>query len=162
MNEFDNLFNEYFGDKNGIDKMIKLMQKLNFGGGFGGMSPEESNLGEPDSVEEFEQDGIKFIKSVWETPHGQIIRMTTKEDVQFTNEHFRRTNTPTGRPINNSPRRQLSLEERLEKAKKEENYELCAQLRDEIKTRDEKKENKEKTTEKPDNKVLSKEDEWNF
>lgn len=175
MNEFDKLFNEHFGENNNnpYERIIKLMQQLNAGGGFGGINPEETNLGEPDEIVEFEQDGVRLVKSTWNTPYGQIVRIVTKEDIKFTNEFFNRNNIPTGRKKVNV---ELTLEEQLEIAKRTENYELCAELRDKIKARDEekiagenknnkgipKKDNKDETSENLDNKGFPEIDEWNF
>jgi hypothetical protein len=172
MNEFDNLFNKYFGDnrENPIEKMMKLVQQLNLGGGFGGVNPEETDLGKPDSIVEFEQDGIKLIKSTWNTQYGQIVRIVTKEDVEFSNNFFKQNNIPTGEKI------ELSLEEQLKIAEKVENYELCSELRDKIKARDEakianeskdkkelaKKDEKNKTSENLNNEGFTSEDGWNF
>ena len=174
MNEFDKLFNEYFGENNNnpIENMMKYIQQLNVGGGFGGISPEETNLGKPDSIVEFEADGVKLIKSTWNTPYGQIVRIVTKEDVQFTSDYFKKNNIPTGETYT----KELTLEEQLDVAKKDENYELCAELRDKIKARDEekvagenknnkgipKKDNKDEASENLDNKGFPEEDEWNF
>ena len=140
MNEFDELFNQYFGDNkgdSGMDKMMKLIGKLNNGGGFGGMSPSESTLGEPDTIREFEKDGVTFIESTWETPQGTIVRIETKENVEFTSDYFKKTGIPLGKKL--SKEREMTLEEKLEIAKKVEDYETCAELRDEIEARDERK-----------------------
>jgi len=152
MSEFDDLFNEYFGGKKnneGINKMMDLMSKLNSGGGFDGVSPDEKNLGEPTSIREFERDGIMFVESIWETEFGSIIRVSTKGDVDLSSDLFNKRKGPTNK---------LSLEDRLKLAVKEENYEEAAKLRDKIA----KKENKVEASENLDNKGLTEDDDWNF
>jgi len=165
MNEFDDLFNQYFGgDKkkptnDGINKIINLMGKLNSGGGLGGMNPDEEKLGKADSTRTFKRDGIQFEESTWETEFGTIVRITTKEDIEFSEDFFNRNNIPFGRNnIKAEPVEELSLEEHLKLAVKEENYELAVEIRDLIA----KKENKDKVSENLNNKGFPEEDEWNF
>lgn len=165
MNEFNELFNQYFGSGdrplNSMERMMRLMARLNMGGGLSGMNPEEANLGEPTSKEEFEEDGVVYVKSTWQTPEGVIVRIETKENIQFSSEYFKKNGIPLGEKI--TP--ELTLEEQLEQAVKVENYEKCAELRDLIKKRDEeiqRKENKDLASENLDNKGLPDEDEWNF
>ena len=141
MSEFDDLFNEYFGDKKKsevINKMIDLMSKLNSGGGFDGISPDEKNLGEPTSVREFERDGVMFVESIWETEFGSIIRISTKEEIDFSSDFFKKNNIPFGKKVNS--KKEIPLEVQLKMAVDEENYEEAAKLRDKIA----KKENKNK------------------
>jgi hypothetical protein len=168
MNEFDELYNQYFGNNkkkpmdvanDRINRIISLMNKLNSGGGFGGMSPDEEKLGEPTKTTTFERDGVTFEESTWETDYGTIVRITTKEDIEFTPDFFKKNNIPFGR--NNRKEetiKELTLEEQLNIAVKSENYEEAAKIRDLI----EKKENKEKASENLDNKGLPEKDEWNF
>lgn len=180
-NEFNKLFNQYFGgekkpnkdiDPSGkMGKMIDFMSKLNKEG-ISGLNAEEAELGDPDSVRTFKQDGVTFIESSWNTKYGTIIRLETKDDIEFSDDYFNRNNIPTGRdePV------EMSLEEELELASKRENYELCAKLRDEIKAKNEekiagenknnkgipKKENKDKASENLDNKGFPEDEDWNF
>jgi len=157
MNEFDGLFNEYFGEDHneGLNKIMDLMSKLNSGGGLGGLNPEEESLGEPTSKREFERDGVVFEESRWETPHGTVVRITTKEDIEFSSDFFKQNNIPFGKTYD---KKEKSLEEQLKIAVKEEKYEEAAKIRDLI----EKKENKGKVSETIDNKGVTDEDEWNF
>ena len=160
MNEFDKLFNDNFGDdedkKNeGLNKMMDLMAKLNDGGGLDGLSGDESSLGEPTSRREFERDGVMFEESTWDTPHGTIVRIATKEDIEFKSDFFKKNNIPFGKSYD---REELSLEEQLKIVVKEENYEEAAIIRDLI----DKKDNKNKVSETLDNKGIIEEDEWNF
>ena len=147
MNEFDELYNQYFGNNkkkqinNSNDRMnriIDLMNKLNSGGGFGGMSPDEENLGEPTKTTTFERDGVIFEESTWDTEFGTIVRITTKEEIEFTPDFFNKNNIPFGRNnINEETIEEITLEEQLKIAVKTENYEEAAKIRDII----EKKEN---------------------
>lgn len=168
MNEFDELYNQYFGNNkknlmggvnDRLNSIINLMNKLNSGGGFGGLNPEEENLGEPTKTTTFERDGVKFEESTWETEFGTIVRITTKEDIAFTPDFFKQNNIPFGRPNRKEePIKELTLEEQLTIALKSENYEEAAKIRDLIV----KKDNKEIPSENLDNKGFTEKDEWNF
>ncbi len=159
MNEFDKLFNEHFGEDNGsnegLNRIMDLMSKLNSGGGLAGFNSEES-LGEPTTTREFERDGVMFEESTWETPHGTIVRIETKEDIEFSSDFFKKNNIPFGKTYDN--KKELSLEERLKIEVKAENYEEAAIIRDLI----EKKDKKDLASENLDNKGIPDEDEWNF
>ena len=172
MNEFDELFNQNFGDRNDrTSKIIKLMNDLNESG-VGGKNLTEDSLGEPDTIRTFERDGVIFEESTWNTEMGTIVRIETKEDIEFSSDFFKRNNIPTGKRV----KVKLSLDEQLEIAKKEENYEECAKLRDAILAKEEekiagenknnkgwpKKDNKDKASENLDNKGIPDNDEWNF
>lgn len=164
MNEFDELYNQYFGNNkkklinNSNDRMnriIDLMNKLNSDGGFGGISPDEENLGEPTKTTTFERDGVIFEESTWDTEFGTIVRITTKEEIEFTPDYSKKNNIPLGKPIEI---KELTLEEQLKIAIKDEDYETAAKLRDKIEI----KNNKDKASENLDNKGLPEKDEWNF
>jgi protein-arginine kinase activator protein McsA len=158
MNDFDKLFNQYFGENdktNGFKMMMDLIKKLN-NNNFTNLNSEDEMLGEPTNTREFERDGVLFEESTWETPHGTIVRITTKEDIEFTEDFFKRNNIPFGKTYDN--KKEISLEDRLKNAVLEENYEEAAKIRDLI----EKKENKEKASENLDNKGFPEKDEWNF
>lgn len=152
-NYFDKLFNQYFGDKNkrnedGIAKMLNLMSKLNSGAVDNG----ESHLGPPDSVREFEKDGIIFEESSWTTELGTIVKISTKEDVEFTKDFFNKNDIPLGRTNKTVNKKEMSLEDQLKMAIKDENYEKACFLRDQI--------NNVKNVDS-ENKVDDN-DEWNF
>lgn len=158
MNDFDKLFNQYFGENdktNGFKMMMDLIKKLN-NNNFTNLNSEDEMLGEPTNTREFERDGVIFEESTWETPHGTIVRITTKEDIEFTEDFFKRNNIPFGKTYDN--KKEISLEEQLKIAVKSEEYEKAAKIRDLI----EKKENKEKASENLDNKGIPEKDEWNF
>ena len=105
MNEFDELYNQYFGNNkkkennvnDRMNRIINLMNKLNGIDGFSGMRPDEEKLGEPTKTTTFERDGIIFEESTWETDLGTIVRITTKEEVEFTPDFFKNNNIPFGK-----------------------------------------------------------------
>ena len=167
MNEFDELYNQYFGNNkkkennvnDRMNRIINLMNKLNGIDGFSGMRPDEEKLGEPTKTTTFERDGIIFEESTWETDLGTIVRITTKEEVEFTPDFFKNNNIPFGKSNKKEePIKELSLKEQLEIAVKSEEYETAAKIRDLI----HKKENKDKSSENLDNKGFTEKDEWNF
>ena len=90
-------------------------------------------LGEPDDIEEFEEEGVKFVKKTWITEEGEYIMMETVMDESG--------NIFTG---------SKSLDEQLEEALENEEYEKAAELRDKIA---EKKINDELFTDKPNVKL---------
>ena len=97
-----------------------------------------------------------FIESIWETEFGSIIRISTKEEIDFSSDFFKKNNIPFGKKVNS--KKEIPLEVQLKMAVDEENYEEAAKLRDKIA----KKENKNKASENLDNKGFPEEDEWNF
>ncbi len=130
MNDFDKLFNQYFGENdktNGFKMMMDLIKKLN-NNNFTNLNSEDEMLGEPTNTREFERDGVIFEESTWETPHGTIVRITTKEDIEFTEDFFKRNNIPFGKTYDN--KKEISLEEQLKIAVKSEEYEKAAKIRD--------------------------------
>jgi len=163
MKGFDELFNQYFGNNkpkenydDKINRIIRLMDNLNNSAEFGNISADEKNLGVPTNTKTFERDGVIFEESTWETEFGTIVRITTKEDIEFTPDFFKKNNIPFGR--NNLKEEKLTLEQRLKIAVESENYEIAAEIRDLIS----KKNNKDITSENLDNKGFTKKDEWNF
>ena len=83
-------------------------------------------MGEPDKLENYEENGVYFQKQIWNTKHGQVIK-TILSDVPFSKEKTERKKT------------RIPLEVQLETAIKEENYELAAKLRDKINKKNENK-----------------------
>jgi len=170
MENFNDLFNRYFGNNNSdnkknesvnenrLDRIINLIDKLNSSDGFDGMSPDEAKLGEPTTTRTFVRDGVTFEESTWDTEFGTIVRITTKEEVEFSKDYFKENNIPLGKVMNIKKEQELSLDEQLKIAVKDENYEKAAKLRDLIT----KKNNKDITSENLDNKGLPEKDEWNF
>jgi hypothetical protein len=139
MNEFDRLFNEYFGNEDdnkpnfpsGLNLMNDLISKLNSGSfNFDGMSSEEAGLGETSEVRTFEKDGITYTESIWKTPMGEIRKLSSKTPIDMTD--FLKGKFGGFGGFGNiedvTPQEPLSLEEQLEEAKEDENYEECARL----------------------------------
>ena len=139
MSDFDSLFNDFMNDKSNNKKneaenfMDKLFNKLNDNGDISdrdifdhikALKDFDSSLGEPDKVESYEEDGMYYQKRIWETQHGKIIK-TVISDVPFSKSK--------SKPETKKPR--IPLEQQLETAVKEENYELAAKLRDRIEKR---------------------------
>jgi hypothetical protein len=114
--ENKNLFNDIFdkwSDLNALDKGL-IIDGLN------------ESLGEPDKLENYEENGVYYQKQTWNTKHGQVIK-TILSDVPFNKEKSRK------REI------KIPLEVQLETAVKNEEYELAAKLRDRIYKRDKNK-----------------------
>jgi excinuclease UvrABC helicase subunit UvrB len=114
--ENKNLFNDIFdkwSDLNGLDKDL-IIDELN------------ETLGEPDKLENYEENGVYYQKQTWNTKHGQVIK-TILSDVPFNKEKSKK------REI------KIPLEVQLETAVKNEEYELAAKLRDRISKRDKNK-----------------------
>lgn len=130
MENFDDLFNKFFGKKKKeeekfIDKeakkiidMINSFKNINGDGNYTGEELEklddelEIKLGEPDEIEYSTDGEMYFEKRMWYNPLGMIIKTLVSDE-----------------PL--EP--ELPLEEQLEKAVSVENYELAAELRDKIK-----------------------------
>jgi excinuclease UvrABC helicase subunit UvrB len=141
MNTFDDLFDQFFGgkrnkkEKNGDDpldfhkakdenikkliEMISNMEEIT--------NPEtagqiDEQLGEADRVEYYEEDGMYFEKKTWKVFGGEMVK------VLMSDEPFNKKEEPT-----------LTLEEQLEEAVKNEEYEIAAKLRDAIKKEEKKR-----------------------
>lgn len=136
MSDFDSLFNDFMNDKSNNKKneaenfMDKLFNKLKDNGDVSdrdifdhikALKNFDSSLGEPDKVENYEEGGIYYQKIIWETQHGKIIK-TVISDVPFSDS---KTKSNVKKP-------RIPLEQQLETAVTEENYELAAKLRDRI------------------------------
>jgi hypothetical protein len=126
-NDFDDLFDDFFGKKSNdpLKGMRDLINKLN---DFSELNddttnPYESELGEPNEVTEFEENGYKFKRSVWETEHGSIVKVEM-------------IHSPLDTGFTPKTKKKISLEDRLAIAIEEERYEDAAKIRDEIKARD--------------------------
>jgi hypothetical protein len=135
--DFDSLFNKFFGknkqfnqpNKEGdVEPMEGLINNLN---SFHPVTPSitennyEKDLGEPNEVEEFEEDGYVFEKLVWYVNGGTVIKVnmiTTPFDVENIYE----------------VEDKLYLQQKLDMAVNEERYEDAVILRDKIKDLEEK------------------------
>ena len=128
MNEFDNLFNDFFSGRPKIgpmnEELKKLMETLQ---SFKDVSSEEelegkieSELGEPDEIQEYDQDGLHYKKLIWNTPHGQFF------------EVFISRVTDDFEPVAREKVKPKSLQEQLEEAVEAEDYDKAIILRDQI------------------------------
>lgn len=163
MNDFDRLYNEYFGGNEGekpktplsneLNKMIDLIERLNKNSGYtDGNSPEEKELGDPTSTRIIEQGGFKFVESTWQTKFGALIRIVPLEDDMIPDENDERWEDLEDK----------TPEELLAIAVKEEDYEEAAKLRDIIFKNNEKINENKETSENLNNKGFPDNDEWNF
>jgi hypothetical protein len=134
-NKFDDFFNEFFEnngknnkDENNNDERDKTNQEsvdmfINMINKFDEDSKEslgeflDKELGEPDKVEYFDDDDFYFEKRIWFTPTGKIVKIRMVEGPE----------TPEEFHTYGSPR---NLENELETAIQEENFEEAARLRD--------------------------------
>jgi hypothetical protein len=148
-NNFDDLFNEFFGNnkpkkkknKKGIidnfyddiknilnpnddfdatqDFLNKLNSSLKDSNTEDFTSPYVETFREPDVIENYEKDGLNFEKKIWNLEHGQMIKISV---------------VPTPFESNLKSDNELSLEKQLGLALNEERYEDAAKLRDKIKS----------------------------
>lgn len=126
--EFDDLFNNLFNQRKrkNLESLREFMDKFKFN------NEDDLNNTEPTTKRLYKKNGFTFQESVWENELGRIVK------VQLVSTPFDEVKT------------ELSLEEKLKLAVKEERYEDAAKLRDEIKN---------KTT---DNQPVEEKDNWNF
>lgn len=135
--DFYSLFNKFFGknkrfdpfnEEDSMQPIDDLIDKLN---SFHVVAPNmiednhEKDLGEPDEIEKYEEDGYVFEKMVWYVNGGTVIRVnmiTTPFDVENIGE----------------VEDKLYLQQKLDMAVNEERYEDAAILRDKIKELEEK------------------------
>lgn len=134
MKNFDDLFNKFFGrdkkEEEFINKeakkiidMINNFKHINPNGNYTGeelnkLDEElDTKLGEPDDIEYSSDGEMYFEKRMWYKPLGVIIKTLVSD------EPFQTINLKPDLPLN----------EQLEIAVNEENYELAAELRDKIK-----------------------------
>jgi len=143
---FDNLFNQFFGGKGNKKKsgdkstdfnkandddvknmidMISNMEEVT-GSYIAGQIDDE--LGEPNKVEYYEKDGIYFEKKTWKVSGGEMIKIIVSDE-------------PFNKNVEENKESRLTLQEQLEDAVKNEDYETAAKLRDLIK-KEEKKQKK--------------------
>lgn len=127
MKTFDELFDEFFNEDNENkkpkdgkrdfdDELSNLMNTLSKFKQITDTDEQyeiDNEFGEPNNIEFFQEDDLYFKRSTWEVEDGEIVKLEVS-DVPF----------DTIEP--------KSLEELLQVALDEENYELAAELRDEI------------------------------
>jgi excinuclease UvrABC helicase subunit UvrB len=125
LKKFDDLFNDFFNRKKtsnqvneGINRIISALQnfrQMGFEENIG--NSIEKELGPPNEVEEIVKDGFLYKRHIWNTEHGQFVKVT----VQLADQNI------------NDLKQEKTLEEQLQDAVESENYELAIQLRDKIK-----------------------------
>ena len=135
MNTFDDLFNQFFGGKRNkknnegkepldfnkakdenIKKLIEMISNMEEITDMETAGQIDEQLGEADRVEYYEEDGMYFEKKTWKVVGGEMVK------VLMSDEPFVKKEEPT-----------LTLEEQLEEAVKNEEYENAANIRDLIK-----------------------------
>lgn len=140
MEDFNDLFNEFFGrgkkkKDNSDDLMKNFMKNIN------DFKPTEDDfdkineLGEPDKTEEFEEGGITFIRKTWFTEEGQFELVEGIMPVDPTELDGFKRNFNYSNPFGNAEEHineEKPLEEQLQEAIEAEDYEKAAELRDKI------------------------------
>jgi excinuclease UvrABC helicase subunit UvrB len=125
MSNFDELHNDFLkGQKRKpIDEktkmvldIIKKIHEVGENQFLADKTDLDMKLGKPDKVEYYNEGDMFFTKKTWITPIGEIIKTTISEDDTLMPAPSEKT-----------------LEEKLEEAVSEENYEKAAAIRDEIK-----------------------------
>ena len=130
--EFESLFEKYFGkskrseiNSEELDSFAEMIEKLNdltdsFNLTESGFEPDEDDLGDPDKVVFFDENGFSFRKTTWNVDGGKVVKVEM-------------ISSPIDEP------KQISHEEQLKLAVESEDYEKAAKLRDII--RDKKNKN---------------------
>tara|TARA_B110000211_G_C13773924_1_gene418760 strand:- start:119 stop:532 length:414 start_codon:yes stop_codon:yes gene_type:complete len=123
--EFESLFEKYFGkskrseiDSEELDNFAEMIEKLNeitdsFNLTDSGFDPDEDELGEPEDIIFFEENGFSFQKTTWNAEGGKIVKVEM-------------ISSPIDRP------KSVNYEKKLKLAIEAENYEEAAKLRDKI------------------------------
>jgi hypothetical protein len=133
MKTFDELFNEFFKRNNikpedkisdtlrdEAKKMIDILTKIkNLDEDIHSIDEEieksiDEELGKPDKIEFFNEDNLFYERRIWHTPNGDLIKLLISDD-------------PT---LINAPKFEKPLQEQLDEAVAEENYEKAAAIRD--------------------------------
>tara|TARA_R110001606_G_scaffold130253_2_gene265597 strand:+ start:318 stop:719 length:402 start_codon:yes stop_codon:yes gene_type:complete len=125
IDDFDELFDKFFndkGDKNKSKKIRSLIDRLN---SFDDVNPtrfnpDENELGEPDEVDTYEDNGHTFQRSTWNLKQGSIVKIEILE-----------SNIDIG--FDSTVNKKLTLDEKLEIALECENYEEAIIIRDKMK-----------------------------
>ena len=143
MNTFDDLFNQFFGgernkknnegkepldfnkakDEN-IKKLIEMISNMEEITDMETAGQIDEQLGEADRVEYYEEDGMYFEKKTWKVVGGEMVKVLMSDE-----------------PFGKKEETTLTLQEKLELAVKNEEYEIAANIRDAIK-KEEKKQKK--------------------
>lgn len=133
MKSFDELFNEFFKRHNinpedkisdnlrdEPKKVIDILTKIkNLDEDLHSMDEEleksiDEDLGKPDKIEFFNEDNLFYERRTWHTENGDLIKLIISDD-------------PT---LINAPKFEKPLQEQLDEAVADENYEKAAAIRD--------------------------------
>lgn len=129
--EFESLFEKYFGkskrseiDSEERDNFAEMIEKLNemtdsFNLSDSGFDPDEDELGEPEDIIFFEENGFSFQKTTWNAEGGKIVKVEM-------------ISSPIDRP------KSVNHEKKLKMVVDNEDYEEAAKLRDIIKGKENK------------------------
>jgi len=133
MGKFDDLFNKFFGRKSEEKKeeknesfdeakaknlkgLIDMLSKFEEISDLGSSKVFDEEMGEPDKIEYYEENGLYFQKKTWNVFGGEMVKIIASDE-----------------PIKkDSVKKSKSLEEQLEEAVANEDYEKAASIRDEI------------------------------
>ena len=123
--DFESLYEKYFGNfkpseinSDNLDSFADMIEKLNeitnsFNLTDENFEPDEDELGEPNKIVFFEENGFSFQKTTWDVEGGQIVKVEIVSSPLDVVES-------------------KSNEEKLKIAIECENYEEAARLRDKI------------------------------
>jgi len=133
---FDNIFGSFFnenndknnGDEKKFSDFLKNMMRDSFMDKKKLEDSIDDNLGNPSKIESYNEGSLFFEVKTWDTPNGKVIQTFVTEDSSL--GHLNQLTSKE----NKKEKKDIALITRnLEKAVREENYELAAQLRDELK-----------------------------
>jgi hypothetical protein len=116
MENFDELFNEFFNEDTKNKEFKKIINALtNYTLGDIGTTSE---LGVPDEIIETQKDNLLYKKMIWNQPNGQLIKLEVSEIPQKVKKPAK-----------------LTLQQQLDKALEVEDYALAIELRDKMKNK---------------------------
>ena len=129
---FDDLFNEFFGKKNDnfskmreeARKIIEMLGNIHETNGSIDENIErmmDQNLGEPDEVINFQDGELFFEKRIWHTPTGDFVKViVTDKPLSEEKPMIKKSKKVVEKP----------LQQQLDEAIANEDYEKAAQIRD--------------------------------
>jgi hypothetical protein len=100
-----------------LNNLLDFVKNMESNQSENGFSLFNDDLGEPTSVEYFEEDGLYFEKKTWMLQTGELVKLLASDKPFDENNTIEEEKT-------------LSLEEELEIAIKNENYEKAVEIRD--------------------------------
>jgi excinuclease UvrABC helicase subunit UvrB len=122
---FDDYFNEFFddfSDENSPEEIkkeaLKIIEMLkNLDDSIGNIDEEaeksiDDELGEPHEIQYYMENNLYFEKKIWHCKEGEMVKLTVSDKPIKTEENIK------------------SLEEQLDEAVKNEDYETAAAIRD--------------------------------